>query len=266
MLEINYQASSMVPLKNKGFEHFFIETYNLDVNAELNLKKIQHEFDKLSRDRYGEEDNRFRSYARGVLLPWKAKFEWIPPTQFANGQPSTEYYQGPYNPEFSGERRLLPAISDEMRSNPLLCQLISENFGRTFWPETLWMHPLQVGVSFIKLQVDVDHRRALSTPDSFHQDGETFTFAHLVKREGIIGGINAIADPSAAGKVATDVPREQLLAEFQLCRPLESYAIFDPLVSHYISPIELESGHSRGERSIVLIDFTPMVPLHHAIQ
>ena len=253
-------------LEQQGFERYCLDRHDLNMDVEGPLKQIQNEFDSLSRDPYGSGDNRFRSYARGILLPWKPEFNWIPPTIVVDGRPVTEYYQGAYNPDFSGERRLLPAISEEAKSNLLLRRLIWIDFDRTFWPKALRAHPLQVGLSFIKLQVDADHRRALSTPDSFHQDGETFTFAHLVQRTGIVGGVNAIASPSARGKTPAEIADEERFEEFELARPLESYAVFDPLVSHYVSPIELEDGRHKGERSIILVDFTPMVPIHHVVQ
>jgi hypothetical protein len=266
MLDRVDQQKQSLSLKDDGFEHFFFERTELNVDVDKHLDSIKREFDELDRDPYGIADNRFRSYARGILLPWKPEFSWIPPTKLVRGRPMTEYYQGAYNPDFSGEKRVLPAISEKAKSNPLLHRLIWADFDRSFWPDSLRSHPLQVGVSFIKLQVDTEHPRALSTPDSFHQDGETFTFAHLISRMGVVGGINSISYPAAAGKGLADIPHGQVLAEFELCQPLETYAIFDPLVSHYVSPIELADGCEKGERSIMLVDFTPMVPLHHVGQ
>ncbi|MGY4306942.1 hypothetical protein ACVIJ6_004185 [Bradyrhizobium sp. USDA 4369] len=254
------------PLEQHGFERYVIGAADVNLDVDRHLDQIRQEFSSLLRDPYGQSDNRYRSYSRGILLPWNASFDWIPPTTLVNGHPTTEYFQGPYNPHFSRERRILPSITETTKANPLLRRLIWWDFDRTFWTKELWGYPLQVGVSFIKLQVDAENHRALSTPDSFHQDGETFTFAHLVKREGIEGGINAITYPSAAGKVREQVSNNELLAEFELHAPLESYAIFDPKVSHYVSPIELARDCSRGERSIMLIDFTPMVTMHHLPQ
>ncbi|WP_375411818.1 2OG-Fe dioxygenase family protein [uncultured Bradyrhizobium sp.] len=262
MMNQGQLARTPAPLEQFGFEKFAIGAADVNLEIDSHLDQIKSEFDALRRDPYGPSDNRFRSYARGLLLPWRSSFEWIPHTTLVNGHPTTEYFQGPYNPHFSGERRILPSITEKTKSNPLLLRLIWLNFDRTFWPKELRAYPLQVGVSFIKLQVDTENRRALSTPDNFHQDGETFTFAHLVKRNGVLGGINAITHPSGAGKTLHEVPRDDLLAEFELRQPLESYAIFDPMVSHYVSPIELAEGN-RGERSIMLIDFTPMITQHH---
>ena len=266
MLDKSDRSKPSTLLEQLGFARYSLDGRELNMDVEGEVKQIQAEFDVLKPDPYGGGDNRFRSYARGILLPWKPEFSWIPPTAVVDGRLVTEYYQGSYNPDFSGERRLLPAISEKAKASLLLRRLIWSDFDRTFWSRALRVHPLQVGLSFIKLQVDRDHRHALSTPDSFHQDGETFTFAHLVQRAGIVGGINAIAAPSARGKALAEVPPEERLEEFVLERPLETYAIFDPLVSHYVSPIELEEGCDRGERSIILVDFTPMVPIHHVVQ
>lgn len=253
----------MAPLEQHGFERYAIEAADVNMDIKDHLSQIRQEFDSLRRDPYGQSDNRYRSYSRGIVLPWNGSFEWIPPATIVKGDPATEYFQGPYNPLFSGERRILPAITEAAKANALLRRLIWWDFDRTFWPKDLRGYPLQVGVSFIKLQVDAENRRALSTPDTFHQDGETFTFAHLVRREGIRGGVNAITYPAAAGAPREQVPASEVLAEFELRQPLETYAIFDPKVSHYVSPIELLAGCSRGERSVILIDFTPMITIHH---
>jgi hypothetical protein len=251
-------------LREAGFDHYQLHPTDLGDASGRFLEQIGEEFDRLPRDPYGgDTDNRFRSYARGVVLPWERKLTWLPTATDAQGKPTTEYYQGKYNPEFANQKRALRALSDDIKHSPFLHRLIWMDFDLTFWPAPYRAIPLLLGVSFIKMGVDAEHRRAFSTPDSFHQDGEVFTFAHLIKREHVTGGVNAIAKPACAGKHLTEIGSDELLATFELCRPLETYAIFDPLVSHYVTPIELAPGEDRGERSIMLIDFTPYIPAHY---
>lgn len=48
-----------------------------------------------------------------------------------------------------------------------------------------------------------------------------------------------------------------LVRSFTLNAFLESFAVFDPAVSHYVSPIsEMESTDSTAERCMILIDFS----------
>jgi hypothetical protein len=251
-------------LRKTGFDHYQLHPADLGDDSGRFLEQIGEEFDRLPCDPYGGgTDNRFRSYARGVVLPWERKITWLPTATDMYGRPTTEYYQGKYNPEFADRKRALRALSDDIKRSPVLHRLIWMDFDLTFWPAPYRAVPLLLGVSFIKMGVDAEHRRAFSTPDSFHQDGEVFTFAHLIKREHVTGGLNAVAKPACAGRRLTDIGDDELLATFELHQPLETYAIFDPLVSHYVSPIELAPGERCGERSIMLIDFTPYIPAHY---
>ncbi|MGH8356644.1 MAG: 2OG-Fe dioxygenase family protein, partial [Pseudomonas sp.] len=58
-----------------------------------------------------------------------------------------------------------------------------------------------------------------------------------------------------------DARSSQIWAEFTLSEPLDSFAVHDPKVSHYISPIKKLDDASPGvcERCIVLVDFSPTI-------
>ncbi|KEF38678.1 2OG-Fe dioxygenase [Schinkia azotoformans MEV2011] len=118
---------------------------------------------------------------------------------------------------------------------------------------------VHVGVHFVKLLVKNNGEKAVSSPNNLHQDGEPFTFAHLIKRENVVGAINAIATPKNAGKTLSEVDKQELHATFEISNPLDSYGVYDPLVSHYVSPIEKGIKDKPGERSVILIDFQPTV-------
>ncbi|PTH97993.1 hypothetical protein BU099_09590 [Staphylococcus xylosus] len=119
--------------------------------------------------------------------------------------------------------------------------------------------PIHVGVHFVKLYVENDNDKAFSSPDCLHQDGEPFTFAHLVERSNVIGGTNAIAIPNAAGSKPEDIDENDLIEVFEIEKPLESYGVYDPSVSHYVSPVEKGSENNIGVRSVILIDYQQTV-------
>ncbi len=92
-----------------------------------------------------------------------------------------------------------------------------------------------------------------------HRDGETFTFAHLFTRHNVTGGINYIAESEWANYTLSNIPCDNIKAKFELHETFETYAVYDKLVSHYISPIELENEALRfGCREIILLDFSMM--------
>lgn len=250
-------------LRDRGYARIPVSDLAIDFDHASALAEIRREFDGLERDPYGDQDNRHRRYARGVLLPWSEHFEWIPAARGPGGAEITEYYQGAYNPLFSDLPRALPAISQAARRNPLIRHLIKRDYARIFLEDRQRIGPLNVGLSFIKTAVPGGGGKALSTPDTLHQDGELFTFAHLINRQNAEGGVNTIATPGMAGRHPDQVAAADILASFELQAPLESYAIFDPLISHHVSAVTARDPDSAAERCIMLIDFTPMVPVHH---
>jgi hypothetical protein len=131
------------------------------------------------------------------------------------------------------------------------------DFQQTYWDDDDLAFPLHVGVHLVKLVADRDGTEAVASPNELHQDGESFSFAHLVYRRNSEGGINIIAPPHFRGKQPEEVPHRERLAEFQLTGPLESYGVADKLVCHYVSPVRKGKGAGPGERAVVLTDFTP---------
>ena len=55
-------------------------------------------------------------------------------------------------------------------------------------------------------------------------------------------------------------PPKDIQLEFTLNNPLDSYAVKDVQVAHYVDPIQVVPGHARGSRVVLLIDFTPFEP------
>lgn len=225
------------------------------------LRQLQDAFANLPPDPYLVGGSRYRRYARAVLLPWSTRLEWIPPIPDPIYGWTVEYYQGQFNPEFPGVVRAFPSITEEARNNPLLARLIQFDLTQTFWAGHERFLPLHVGIHFVQLAVHHEDEFAVSSPDCLHQDGERFTFAHCIVRRNVRGGVNTIARPEWADHKPQEIPARATLAQFELTTPLDSYAVHDPQVSHYVGAIRKANGTLAGERGVILIDFTPMAPV-----
>jgi hypothetical protein len=247
-------------LREVGYVRFRLGGELPAADLEQHLSELRREFNKLPADPYGGEGNRFRRYSRAVLMPWSGHLEWIPNAFDEDGKPAAEYFQGAYNPDYRQTPRRFPAISERSRANPLLRRAIEVDFEQTFWDDVDSRLPLHVGVHFVKLQVDAPGDEAVASPNHLHQDGEPFTFAHLVERRNSVGGVNTIAKPRCSGLLPEDVGEHLILDRFELVESLDSYGVCDAKVSHYVSAVRRANGHGPAARSVVLIDFTPMVP------
>lgn len=240
-----------------GFQRWNL-THDLDLDdLDRHYADLVTEFEDLPQDPYLSEPGRYRRYARGMYLPWTNSFSWIPATPGQSVDGMNGYYQGAHNPEFVNVVRELPAIKQSALENPLLQSIIAFDYEQTQWGEADSCWPIHVGVHLIKLSVD-DGGEAVSSPNELHQDGEPFVFAHLMYRRNARGGGNVVALPRHRGRQPDEVPPADVIAEFELSRPLESYGIHDHLVSHYVAPVRQDSDSAPGERAVILTDFVPM--------
>ncbi|WP_210133578.1 2OG-Fe dioxygenase family protein [Staphylococcus sp. GDY8P197P] len=236
-----------------------------DLMKSLNYEGIEQDYNEilayfadLPEDDYSPNLNRYRRYSRAIVLPGTEDVFWLPTIE-RNGVDYSAYFQGKFNPEHSGSYREFHSIDENIRSNKLLNDIIIANYHETFWNEEDKILPIHVGVHFVKLYVENDGDKAVSSPNCLHQDGEPFTFAHLIERKNIVGGTNAIAVPEAAGNNPEDTDENNIIEVFEMENPLESYGVYDPNVSHYVSPVEKGSEQGTGLRSVILIDYQQTV-------
>jgi hypothetical protein len=224
------------------------------------LGRLQAAVDRLPTDPYAPTANRARRYSNGVLLPWSRRIEWMPTRMGPHG-PYSEYYQGDFNPEYLSMTRRLVPFEEELLSDPFLHEIVWNDFDLTFWHEAQLIRPFVVGVHLVRLLVTKPGDQAISSPNCLHQDGEPFTFVHLVKRENAIGCTTAVGVPGCAGKMPEEVDPESIHTQFELQQPLESYGVHDPKVAHYVSALQRGPEDRAGVRAALLTDFTPLVPL-----
>jgi hypothetical protein len=231
---------------------------------ESDLQAIEHEFQGLERDPYAPPGaNRFRRYGNGVILPWSGdrRLHWLPAVEDGSANGRAGYGQGFHNPDYA-ETRFFHALSPGMKQNGLLARLILDDLTHTFWPSIGQPLPIYFGVHFIKLTSTGSEDPGMSSPDCFHQDGEPFTFAHLIRRSANVeGGVNSIGRTNLRDLPYCKAPREHILEEFTLADPFDSFAVHDPRVSHYVSPIKRRNSSSDEicERCMILVDFSPTI-------
>ncbi|MBZ5477346.1 2OG-Fe dioxygenase family protein [Staphylococcus aureus] len=243
---------------NKLREYGFVR---YDLLKELNYEGIEFDylellnyFSDLPIDEYAPTLNRYRRYSRALILPGNDQIFWLPIQKINNSEYSV-YFQGKFNPEFPESYRKFRPIDQHIQNNKLLNKIISSNFKKTFWNEEDKILPIHVGVHFVKLFVNDAFKKATSSPDCLHQDGEPFTFAHLIERKNVKGGTNVIASPQVVGKKPHEINNEDIIQIFELSKALESYGVHDTSVSHYVSAIEQDNKSNPATRSVILIDY-----------
>ncbi|HSR23281.1 MAG TPA: 2OG-Fe dioxygenase family protein [Candidatus Eisenbacteria bacterium] len=224
------------------------------------LGRLQAAVDRLPADPYAPAANRHRRYSNGVLLPWSRQIQWMPTREGAHG-PYSEYYQGDYNSEYLSMTRRFVPFEDEVLHDPFLSEIIWNDFDLTFWDEAQLIRPFVVGVHLVRLLVSRPGDQAISSPNHLHQDGEPFTFVHLLVRENAVGCTTAVAEPGCVGKKPEDVDAAIIHTQFELRQPLESYGVCDPKVAHYVSALHRGPEDRPAVRAALLTDFTPLVPL-----
>lgn len=244
----------MNELQTTGFARY-------DYMKELAYDGIEKDYDallkyfmNLPKDEYAVGLNRYRRYSRALVLPTSKTIEWLPNVE-RDGVELAAYFQGKFNPEHPGDYREFPAIDAEILENKLLQKIIMADFEKTFWNEQDKIMPIHVGVHFVKLNVEEANDIAVSSPNSLHQDGEPFTFAHLIERYNVEGGTNAIGIPEVRHMLPEETKDGQLHDVFEITEPLESYGVNDKKVSHYVSPITRGPLDEAGRRSVILIDY-----------
>ncbi|RIL71591.1 hypothetical protein BUY49_06000 [Staphylococcus devriesei] len=248
----------MSQIKKNGYARYdLMKVLNYE-GIDYDYRELLENFNYLPKDDYALNSNRYRRYSRAIILPETENIVWLP-TIHKNNNEFSAYFQGKFNPEHPGAYREFHALEKRILKNKLLNKIIKFNYRETFWKKEDLILPIHVGVHFVKLSVEKDGDKAVSSPDCLHQDGEPFTFAHLIERKNVIGGTNAIAIPSVAGNKPDEIDSQSLIETFEIKNPLESYGVFDSKVSHYVSPITKGNKEGKGTRSVILIDYQQTV-------
>ncbi|MEI2355494.1 2OG-Fe dioxygenase family protein [Mesobacillus zeae] len=228
-------------------------------DMEGDLKQLAAAFDQLPVDTYSLESHRYRRYSRAIINPWDGALQWLPNYHDENGEQKSLYFQGTFNAEYLEQNRAFPSLSEEIKANSLLQEIIKYDFNETFWSKYDELLPIHVGVHFVKYMVTEDNQESVASPNTMHQDGEPFTFVHLVTYKNVQGGTSTVASTSCAGLKREEADENLILDEFDLTQPLDSYGVCDQKVSHYVSGIKKGPEPRPAERGVILIDYTPLV-------
>jgi hypothetical protein len=260
-MTIRLSKSAADSLQNDGYCRFRVDDIVPASSVDGGIARLQAAVEALPIDPHAPTANRYRRYSNAILLPWCRKLEWMPNRQAPTG-PYTEYYQeAQFNPEFPAVVRRMPPLEESLKNDPFLYQIIWHDFDLTFWTEVQMIRPFVVGVHMVKLLAAHEGSRATSSPNHLHQDGEPFTFVHLLARDNAVGARTVVADPGCSGLMPEDVDRVRIFAEFELLQPLESYGVHDMAVTHYVSALGRGPDDRPGVRAAMLTDFTPLVPV-----
>jgi hypothetical protein len=96
---------------------------------------------------------------------------------------------------------------------------------------------------------------SVPSPSVPHQDGEPFTFIHLINRRGIVGGNSEVYHNVPVNGFSS---RGDLIENFTLENSLDTFAVWDKGVFHHVTPVVVADGHDEGVRDVLIIDFTPL--------
>jgi hypothetical protein len=225
------------------------------------LERLRQFFRGLPPDRYAPESRRFRRHTRGVFLPWEDRLSWMPNIEDAQYGGVIDYDMQGFNSEFAQTKRQMPAIPDEIRLDPFIERIVRFDVAETLWLGDFARTPLSVGMGCVLLSVDEAGQEAASTPNILHQDGGAvaFTFVHLVLRDNVEGGINYISPPRCVGMLPWELTETMIDAEFTLNEALDTFAVHNSRVSHYVSPVRRGNANTVGQRGVLIVAVSPLV-------
>ena len=221
---------------------------------EMNI--LLAEVANLESDPYAHgETLRKRRYGNAIILPWQPdSLLWLPVVNHG-GKEKSGYDQGLNNPEHESIR-YFSSLSKDFKKTAYLKNLILEDYHQTFGFSDYYL-PIYVGVHLVTISCDDNAKPGFSSPDCFHQDGEPFTFAHLVGRSSnALGGRNYIAKTELRNKKLSEISDGDIIYYFQLEGFMDSFAVCDDLVSHYVDHLRMKENSLPVERTVILIDFS----------
>lgn len=259
-IDLTHEARVTETLKKDGFAAFKGASFAMNAEIQQSLDALIASFDDLPPDQYDETELRKRRYGRFVYIPWADVLLEQPSVVDTNGITVVEYFQPlSLNSVDGGKRRPFTPLHAATRSNRALRELI--RFDYWSLPERRdWLGmPITVGVHQISMMPN-SSRHAVSSPDHLHQDGEPFTYVHLIRRENVAGGMNYVAGPQCAGFHPRELEQDAILAKFTLEGCLDSFVVDDSMVSHHVDEVFCIKGQQEARRDVFLIDFTPNMP------
>ncbi|MCL7494564.1 2OG-Fe dioxygenase family protein [Streptomyces sp. MCA2] len=145
-------------------------------------------------------------------------------------------------PLWEGKDRVFEPIAEDVLLSPGLRALVGFDArmatavnGNTSW---------KVGVHLVRVVARAGSD-GLPTPEGRHRDGHTCVGLHLMRRDGVTGGLSTVHPNDGSDIVQTT-----------LLQPLDSMFFDDNMITHEVSPTIAEG--TSGVRDMLQIDFNPM--------
>jgi hypothetical protein len=240
-------------LKNKGFGVLRNTEIHLSQDLQLALACLGSTFD----DAPNDGNSRRRFYSRYIVGPYQTP-DSLDLRPYSCSFMSSDYQQASeINPEQYGAVRSYATLPSSVWSNPLLREMVFFDLHllplSDFWANA-GRNPVAVGIHLIRM-IALPGKPSVPSPSIPHQDGEPFTFIHLVNRRGVVGGNSQIyRNAPVDGFNACG----ELVVDFVLQQSLDTLAVWDREVFHHVTPVAVAEGFTEGIRDVVIIDFTPL--------
>ncbi|WP_432169211.1 2OG-Fe dioxygenase family protein [Streptomyces sp. 1222.5] len=145
-------------------------------------------------------------------------------------------------PLWEGKDRLFEPVDQDLLLSPTMRALVGFNArmataagGNTSW---------RTGVHLVRVVARAD-ADGLPTPEGRHRDGHSYVGMHLMRREGVTGGLSTV-HPNDGGDIV----------QTTLVQPLDTMFVDDNMITHEVSPIVPEGAS--GVRDMLIIDMNPM--------
>lgn len=225
--DIEKQGYSVVPANKCIFPDNLVGSW----------KVLQNDWDDLELDIYMKDGGHYRRRRYG-------RFHFIPSSAAITPLPHSPYFQSEnYNLFAGGIRRELAPLRDSTTRNRFLHELIRVDFQQFNIEYGRIQHPWVVGIHQIRIIAQVEFH-GKPTPEGVHQDGHEIFAVHLIARDNISGGVTRVFDLE-----------RNLLNEFTLLNPLDSYYIEDSRVMHEVTPIQVVHGEKQAIRDVLIVEY-----------
>ncbi|MFJ1610795.1 2OG-Fe dioxygenase family protein [Streptomyces sp. NPDC088253] len=146
-------------------------------------------------------------------------------------------------PLWKGKDRVFEPVAEDVLLSAGMRALVGFNArmatalnGNTSW---------KVGVHLVRVVARAG-ADGLPTPEGRHRDGHSYVGLHLMRRDGVTGGLSTVHPNDGSDLVQTT-----------LLQPLDSIFFDDNMITHEVSPTVSEGAS--GVRDMLQIDFNPVV-------
>jgi hypothetical protein len=210
----------------------------LDVDIARALDTLSHAAWSMSRDKYYEGGDRFRSLnrLRAEIVEGGVKVSPV--------EESTPYVQlEKYNTTLGGQKREYAPLPVELVATPGVGKLIAYHL--RYLPLSTLGAKYLVNMHVIRFTA-TPGRPCDTSPPGLHKDGEKYIVTHLLGRVGVAGGEVVITDND-----------KREIDRFILRELGECYVFDDERIWHMLTPVAVMEGNQFAYRDTLAFDMLP---------